>query len=238
MGIPPQTDAGRMAYWQEYYDEVVEATADSDHLDYPSTRQQVETLTAALKVGGEIAGHRVMDAGCGRGQLAVMCTVLGASKVVAWDYTAKLRDANKARWPEAKVDWRVGSLADPASYQRAGEQFDTVFCIEAAHTVPTSDAMRGLWRSVAPGGRLVAIFTNADNPVADLAAWRNGGVPYFAIGEAGLNPMLRSLGGVATWRVEGFHWADDQRVEVFDSRRAYEVTPAPYNWLVVAVKAG
>lgn len=111
-------------------------------------------------------------------------------------------------------------------------------CVESLHPVPTADALRALWHLVRPGGRLVAVFTNTDGPINDLANWRHGGVHYFGLGEAALNPTLRSLGGVATWRIGGLHLADDQRLEIYDSRRTYDTEPAPYSWVLAARKAG
>jgi len=231
-----QTDAERMAFWSSYYDEVIESTEDSATLDYPTSRMQVEILASVLKLSGHLPGAIALDAGCGRGQLAVMAAQLGAD-VVAFDYSQAMIDSNVKRWPDVKVDWRVASLADPESDWFAPGLFNIVWCVEALHVVPTGDALRQLWRRVAPGGRLVSVFTNTDSPIAAAATWRNEGVPYYGIGAAGLNPMLRSLGGIATFRVQGLHWADDQRIEVFDSLRSYVDDPPPYDWALCVVKA-
>lgn len=228
-----QTDAERMAYWQEYY-RGVNSAANPDSSDYPTTRMHVESLASTLKMCGEVAGAEVLDAGAGSGQLAAMFGLFGAKRVEAFDFDKNIVKWATKRWEGHQVTWSVGDLLDDATWPEG--TFDLVTCVEAMHVVPVGDAIRRLWNRVRPGGRLVSVFTNADSPINDIAMWRNGGVAYYGIGQAGLNPMLRNLGGVATYRIAGLHFGDDQRVEVYDSTRLYATAPAPYSWLLCAVK--
>lgn len=229
------TDAERIAYWREYY-QGVNAAPDPDSSDYPTTRMHVESLVSALKMCGEVKGATVLDAGAGSGQLASMFRLFGAAEVQAFDFDPKIVEWARAKWEGHGVEWSVGDLLDDTTWP-AGT-YDLVTCIEALHVVPVGDGIRRLWKRVRPGGRLVSVFTNADNPINDVAMWRNGGVAYYGIGQVGLNPLLRNMGGVAAYRIAGLHFGDDQRVEVYDSTRLYATDPSPYSWLLAAVKAG
>lgn len=67
------------------------------------------------RLPADLAGARVLDAGCGAGQLAVELARRGA-EVVAVDISASLLGVAQSRVPEAllhRIDFRAGDMLDP-----------------------------------------------------------------------------------------------------------------------------
>lgn len=211
-----------MTFWTDYYEGVA---ARGPRLDFSTFRQQHETWLTVLRLAGEVSGASVLDAGCGWGQLLDLCDVLGAASTTGFDLATTVQASGRPGLVAA-------DLADPATWP-AG-RFDLVVTTEALHVLDDpAGALAALWARTRPGGRLVATMMNLDHPLQYPGRHE---VPFYGgFGEAGLNPLLRSLADVATWRVEGLHLADDQRVEVFDSRRRFE--PEPFGWALCAVRS-
>jgi len=218
------------AHWTDYYAQV--ARQGCDTLDFSTARQQMETWFAALKLAGEVQGRRVLDVGCGRGQFTALLHTLGADLAYGVDATPELVFDARQRWPGCDFD--VLEL-DDLRYLKPG-RFDLVTCLEVLHVAErASDAVVDLWRLVAPGGRMVVALWNLDSPFQDVELWHPPDAPWSGLDEAAINPTLRRMAGLVSWRVQGLHVADDQRVEVFDSRRNFD--PMPLSWLVVGVKS-
>ena len=98
------------------------------------------------------AGERILDLGCGTGDIAATIAEHGA-RVVGVDASAAMIDSAHARFPA--LDFRV---ADAAALPFEAE-FDAVFSHAVLHWVPRADdAARGIGRALKPGGRLVAEF--------------------------------------------------------------------------------
>ncbi|MGF1502953.1 MAG: magnesium protoporphyrin IX methyltransferase [Paracoccaceae bacterium] len=76
----------------------------------------------------DLTGQRVLDAGCGTGALSLEAAARGA-EVVAVDIAPSLVTIAAERTPEelrARIDWRVGDMADPAL-----GQFDHVIAMDS-----------------------------------------------------------------------------------------------------------
>lgn len=101
---------------------------------------------------------RVLDLGCGRGQLSLLLLELGrATHVVGIDSDARKVDIASAAGPEA--EFRAGDLA-------GGElaQADTILLIDVLHYMPLAEQdalLSAAANALAPGGRLLVRELNA-----------------------------------------------------------------------------
>lgn len=94
----------------------------------------------------DLAGKRVLDAGCGTGQMAVMLAERGA-RVVAIDLSKTLTDLARERLPAAiadRVEFLAGDMLDPA----LGE-FDHVVGMDSLIHYQPADAVRAMARLAA-----------------------------------------------------------------------------------------
>jgi trans-aconitate methyltransferase len=98
------------------------------------------------------AGERILDLGCGTGDITATMAERGA-QIVGVDASPAMIDTARARFPA--LDFRV---ADAAALPFETE-FDATFSHAVLHWVPRADdAARGIARTLKPGGRFVAEF--------------------------------------------------------------------------------
>jgi SAM-dependent methyltransferase len=134
-------------------------------------------LLAAL---GSVDGLRVLDLGCGRGDLTLELLAAGA-EVVALDVSPAMVDLARARAehfrPEARARFVVAPVED-TGLESGG--FDRIVGKWILHHADVGRAAREVARLLAPGGR-AAFFENQDrNPllrIARRALWRLPGGP-------------------------------------------------------------
>jgi trans-aconitate methyltransferase len=102
-------------------------------------------------------GERVLDVGCGTGELTSAIADAGAS-VVGLDASAEMIEAARRRSPsspERRLTFVVGD-GESLAYDA---EFDAVFSNAALHWMPRADLVaKGMARALGPGGRLVAEF--------------------------------------------------------------------------------
>lgn len=111
-----------------------------------------EPVTTMLAAIAEARPRRVLDAGCGNGELAALVTV---SEVVCVDLSSAAVEAAAARGLDAQV-------ADVQSLPFADGEFDVVLANWMLYHV--SDLDRGIMeilRVLRPGGRLVGCYNRA-----------------------------------------------------------------------------
>lgn len=92
----------------------------------------------------DLRGHRVLDAGCGTGALAIHAALRGAN-VVAIDLSPKLVELARQRMPQSlkygSLDFRSGDMLDP----KLGH-FDHVVAMDSVIHYETKDAVAVLSR--------------------------------------------------------------------------------------------
>jgi trans-aconitate methyltransferase len=111
-------------------------------------------------------GERVLDLGCGSGELTAQIAASGAH-VVGVDSSAEMLERARARFPELDV-----RLAD-AEKLSVGDSFDAVFSNAALHWMTRPDeVLSGVRGALRDGGRFVAEMGAARNVAGLIAALR------------------------------------------------------------------
>lgn len=115
----------------------------------------------ALRAVAEIEPHRILEVGCGEGELAErMQRELGA-EIVAVDQSERMVELTRARGVDAGV-------GDVQSLPFGDGEFDCAVAAWMLYHVPDLDrALSELARVLRPGGRLVAV-TNAPGHLLEL----------------------------------------------------------------------
>ncbi|MFF2658575.1 class I SAM-dependent methyltransferase [Kitasatospora sp. NPDC058032] len=128
---------------------------------------------AILALAGEVAGRRILDAGCGSGALSADLRERGAT-VAGIDSSAGMLELARRRLGE-DADLHVGDLGDRLPFEDGA--FDDVVASLVLHYLedwgPTLAEMRRVLR---PGGRLIA---SVQHPFVDYAI-QNPRPDYFA----------------------------------------------------------
>jgi SAM-dependent methyltransferase len=108
---------------------------------------------AFIEMMGDIAGRRVLDLGCGGGQLASYVAERGAASVTAIDASERMLAVARERWAHPRVEYQRIAIEDAAFADGA---FDLVVSSLAFHYVADYEALiAGIARWLIPGGRLV-----------------------------------------------------------------------------------
>ncbi len=103
------------------------------------------------------SGERILDLGCGTGQLTAEIAKQGA-QVVGLDNSAKMIGQARQNYPGLSF-----MLGDAASFH-SDRTFDAVFSNAALHWVKQADAAaESIARALQPGGRFVAEFGGKGN---------------------------------------------------------------------------
>lgn len=128
---------------------------------------------AMLRLAGDVAGRRILDAGCGSGPLAAELRERGAA-VSGFDASAAMVDLARQRLGE-DADLRVADLAAPLPY--ADGEFDDVLASLVLHYLEDwTGPLAELRRVLKPGGRLLV---SVNHPGAYPIVHPDG--DYFAV---------------------------------------------------------
>jgi trans-aconitate methyltransferase len=112
------------------------------------------------------AGERILDVGCGTGQLTREIARSGAT-AVGLDKSAEMLAEARKNYPELQF-----VLGDAARFDFA-EPFDAVFSNAALHWVKDAEgAVQSIAKALRPGGRFIAEFGGHGNIASVLAALR------------------------------------------------------------------
>jgi SAM-dependent methyltransferase len=136
---------------------------------------------ATLALAGDVAGRRILDAGCGSGPLSAALRDRGAI-VTGFDKSAAmLAIARRRLGPDA--DLRVADLATPLPYPDGA--FDDVIASLVLHYLEDWTApLAELRRVLRPGGRLIA---SVDHPLQGHRVVRPG-ADYWATYQYDIEP--------------------------------------------------
>jgi SAM-dependent methyltransferase len=154
-------------------------------------------------------GARVLDAGCGSGQLALAFAARGA-QVTGVDLSPEMirRAREHAAALEADVEWRVGDVAQLTEPFAVYDAIHARVLFQFLPDIP--GALRECRRVLKPGGRLLASVPGALSPIY-RASWMR----HLAGGDPGNNYLLpwelEYLLQEHGWRVlDGWgEWGDD-----------------------------
>jgi ubiquinone biosynthesis O-methyltransferase len=144
-----------------------------------------------LELVGDVTGCRVLDVGCGDGELAIELRTRSAT-VIGVDASAAMIDAAKVRAKEHKADiaFRTATAED---LPFLAEQFDVVTAITILCFIDdAAPVLREIARVLRPGGRLV---------IGELGKWS-----WWAAGR-----RMRAWFGSPLWRRGRFRTANELR---------------------------
>ncbi|MER8018083.1 class I SAM-dependent methyltransferase [Streptomyces griseoluteus] len=124
---------------------------------------------AMLALAGDVAGRRILDAGCGSGPLSAALRDRGAL-VSGFDASAGMLELARRRLGDG-TDLQVADLGSPLPY--ADDTFDDVVASLVLHYLEDwGPALAELRRVLKPGGRLIA---SVDHPFAISLMHRQAG---------------------------------------------------------------
>ncbi|MEV0675249.1 class I SAM-dependent methyltransferase [Actinosynnema sp. NPDC050436] len=130
------------------------------------------TRPAIVDLAGDVAGRRILDAGCGSGAVSVALRERGAL-VAGFDRSAKMVEVARQRLG-ADADLRVADLTGPLPYPDGA--FDDVVAALVLHYLEDWTApLAELRRILKPGGRLIVAV---NHPIVLKMAHREA--DYFA----------------------------------------------------------
>ncbi|WP_420391956.1 magnesium protoporphyrin IX methyltransferase [Acuticoccus sp.] len=172
----------------------------------------------------DLAGARLLDAGCGTGALAVETARRGAD-VVATDLSEQLVGLARERSPgDVAIDWRVGDMLA----EGLGE-FDVVVAMDSLIHYRTADMVAAL-SAIAPRTRRAILITFAPATLA-LSAMHSVGrlfprgdrAPAIEpVAERALRRQIARAPALAGWRVGRTHRVS----KGFYTSQAMELVPA------------
>jgi ubiquinone/menaquinone biosynthesis C-methylase UbiE len=171
--MPPVTDSSAEPAGQAAandYDSFAEAYSGENEVNLHNAYYE---RPATLALAGDVAGRRILDAGCGSGPLSAALRDRGAT-VTGFDKSAgMLKLARRRLGPDAEL--RVADLGRPLPYPDGA--FDDVIASLVLHYLEDWTApLAELRRVLKPGGRLIA---SVNHPIAGHALFRPG-ADYFA----------------------------------------------------------
>ncbi len=199
-------------YWIEYFER--ECKDGPAWIDYSNERVQLQTFGAVLEVSDSLLERRVLDIGCGRGQLCRLARVLGARAVTGVDLASAALAELTVDHPE--VDWRAGDITD-THFREALGTFDVIYALESLQYLPVPTVFGWIADMLAPGGRLVAMFPYDECPIVRRTVARFEG-KYLPPALADVTEWATHAVGIH-WAMRGLRFAEDQRTA------PYEVLP-------------
>ena len=140
-------------------------------------RREPDVFERAATSGAmPIAGTRVLELGCGDGELTMQLVELGAAEVTAVDLSPGMVELARRRMDAFQPGASVTFQAAPAEETGLpAESFDLVVGKFVLHHLDWPQAADEIDRVLAPGGRAVFVETSAFNPLLRVARRRLAG---------------------------------------------------------------
>ena len=184
--------AVRTNSYDDYATEYAEYISDQYGEDISFIRHLL--VPRLLADAGDVAGRRVLDAGCGEGHIARMLAQRGA-EVTAIDLAPRLLTIAQERDPGTSTTYLAHDLSRPLPQYR--EFFDLVV---SNLVLPDVDDYRGyiatLGDVLKPGGRAVLSLLNPYRSVLDERVRH-----YFESGRG-----IREYRGLARWGIHAYYY--------------------------------
>ncbi len=184
--------AVRTNLYDDYATEYAEYISDQYGEDSSFIRHLL--VPRLLAYAGDVAGRRVLDAGCGEGHIARMLAQRGA-EVTAIDLAPRLLTIARERDPGTSTAYLAYDLSRPLPQYR--ECFDLVV---SNLVLPDMDDYRGyiatLGDVLKPGGRAVLSLLNPYRSVLDERVRH-----YFESGRG-----IREYRGLARWGIHAYYY--------------------------------
>ena len=137
--------------------------------DYSHTAVQLEQATErALALADVRKGERVLDLGCGNGNVTLAGAKLGA-QLTAVDPSLRLLEAAQQRAQNEGIE-ATFHAGEGARIPATDDSFDAVIAVFSIIFAPDAEAcVREMWRVVRPGGRLVITSWVAEGAIFDMS---------------------------------------------------------------------
>lgn len=167
---------------REFFDA---SSASQFHTEAPPPNEHVQMLLSLL---GPVGGLRILDCGCGAGDLALMLAERGAH-VTGFDLSSESIKLMHAR--AERIDTTTPGLVsvmERLPYPDA--TFDAVVGKSILHHVDVAAAMNEVRRVMKPGARLVFIENQVTNPILRLARKLTGKAGVVSVGTPDEHPLL------------------------------------------------
>lgn len=151
-------------------------------------KQEIEVLSLLQPRPGE----RILDMGCGTGDLMAQIAAAGAFPT-GIDLSEEMVRQAREKYPELSIQ------AENACHYRTDVRFDAVFSHAALHWIKDAPAVaRSIWLALREGGRLVAEFAGSGN-VGTLTTAMEQVLEAHGYAWAGRNPWyLPTIGEYAS----------------------------------------
>jgi len=150
-------------------------------------------------------GERILDLGCGTGQLTEKIAIAGA-KVLGIDYAPTMIEKARQNYPH--LQFVVGDARD----FQVEQPFDAVFSNAVLHWIPEADAaIRCIHQALKPGGRFVAELGGKGNIKAIAAA---------------LNHVLDAFGYVSPQAISSWYFPSIGEYATRLEQQGFDVTYA------------
>lgn len=155
----------------------------------------------------DLAGRRILDAGCGTGALAVELAARGA-EVIAIDLSPKLINLARERFPErigkGRVTFQVGDML-----KSTGERYDHVCAMDSLIHYDADDMLKVL-SMLSASARNSVIFTFiprtpllvAMHTVGRFFPKSDRSPSFRPLGEETLRRRIQAHAGLARWKAE------------------------------------
>ena len=167
---------------REFFDA---SSASQFETEAPPPNEHVEMLLDLL---GPVVGLRVLDCGCGAGDLALELANRGAH-VTGFDLSPESIKLMHAR--AARIDASApGLVSVMETLPYADGSFDAVVGKSILHHVDVAASMAEVRRVMKPGARLVFIENQVTNPVLRIARKLTGKVGVQSVGTPDEHPLV------------------------------------------------